>query len=1784
MNVQRICWILLFSMVASLLPAQSYSKLWDKIEQATKSDLPREAINIATTLENKAIADGDLMQEMTALFVKMRLRGAISPDSLLKDKDRISLRIQQITHFSDRLFWDTFLAKTIAESYHFNNEDRRKYSRKMLEQLGDMESLHSIKSKALTPLVKQGKDADEFDNDVLHILLFDCLDQSFLSSQERTALSSQAEAFYRSKNLYAGAIRFALRYEDAEAVVTRYADRPENAIAYASWVENLYTQADLSDNNVRQHLFSLAQEGMKKYGKHKDAKRIEAVVKKLENPTVNLSESNLLCYPNLPMKWVINSNNIQKVSFDIYRCSADGKTLFNHIATLQSAFPKRETWRLQSDTLSLTLSEPGVYKLIQRETGEEEVSTLLTCSRIIPFLFHPGNGTCRIMALDSQTGEPLKEFSVVKHETEDHPKRQWDVTKGELWLSMKNMGETPSYQGDFQILMPGDSCSKKFYLNLSKRKYNGDAHRHQQRVQIFIDRNIYRPGQTVHVVGVLYTQKGDSLNVDSNACLEVNLMKRGNKAVASFEAKTDEYGRFNGDFLLPADQQEGDFFIQVRHANKQGKNAEIHTEGKADLVVCAYKRQTFSVEFLPIETAYTWGDTLQVRGKVLTMTLQPTSNALVRYTINTNTSFRGTINDPIEGVLRTNAQGEFSMPLLLKEQPQRSALWRHYYSSYSVSVSVVGDNGETQTQQLFIPVHQNPTTLDVDLPEVLVKEHLSHLVFRNTNNMAVQVDESVTVCLYDDRNTLVWIQKFPANIPILPSDWKNLDDGVYRLEAETPSGGKISKKCLFISEKSEQLPAQSPSFVMTEEMTKSESEKWLLVGHTRQNITLFKDVVSHKGELLSSEIMTLSEGIHPICLSYDTIYQEGAIVHLTILTEGEFYQKEIRLERPHPDLRLNMSWKTFRNRLSSGQEEEWELRITTPDGQPVSASLTARLYDASLDALAYNKWRANPYRKPYFVNPYAQIYRRNTTSLYYAKKYKFKESQPADFSSWKDKTNGFERQVVYSVAPTFRLGATAKKDASNTLYEATVNIEKSTQTSGANDGVSASHIPLRENFNEVAFMRSSLHTDATGKIALRFTLPEQLTTWKFTAFAHDKHLRHTLLEEEVIAQKSVTVSANVPRFVREGDKLTIPIVVRSLLTDSTKGHFVATFFDADTSVELSRTTGSFLIEDGSASFRISLPSLNAQSLSEKGMSVPRAIGCQVAVEGKYFSDGEVHQIPVLSDRVEVVRNLPFSITDGDVHTYQLDTLWTDTTALRSPQVTVNFTPSALNEALRALASLSLEPTYGIDDWARRYYALSLTLFLDERGICLPDFDLVKTTTLRDEVASHIRQKQFKNGAWAWFEGMRESTFITNEILLLLARLESLVGNHPLRETTSQALLYMHKIMEKERQEMVTEEQKSKRHLPLGEVHLRYLDACNYLQADTTAACDYFLSKAEYLNATYSLYGKAVMSRVLCKGGKKETADLLLRSLREYLVSTPEMGAYFDAPKAQRTNHSYRIPTQTATIEAFYASGDTATVKCMQQWLLQSKRTQKWETSRATADAVYALCLGEIGAPHTLRPIVTDMIPKDSTFNGIYRTLRVETDATTKVTSMHSSQEMISVCAPKPAVSSKIPSLSYGNVRASYLLPISMVEAYERGLDITLRLEVKRNGEWVELAENEPTDATLPLRQVATIIATRDFDFVRVSVPRPACAEPVVKLSGYSWQQGVGCYRVVTDYGADFYADKLPKGSYKLVEELHPDRSGTYEQGIASVTCTYAPEFSGNTAGRKIQVVEAQGDE
>ncbi len=1771
----RITLTLLLSILFSTLPAQSYKKLWQQVEKAQKNDLPREAILAVTKVEEKATVQKDAHQEMMALFVKMHLRSQLSPDSFQVDRAQLAQRIQQFSDSAERTLWSAILARVVATSSFVHSDERNKHTQQLLTLLANMELLHTVKATVLSPLVCTGKDAEEFDTDMLHLLLFDCLDNARLSPEQQSALCQQAETFYRSKKLIAGAIRFALRYKDAETIVEQYVDYSENAIAYATWVEEEYSKTNLDDNASRQSIIVLANEGIQKYGRHQDAKRIKAVIRKLENPTVRLQGCTSLCYPNHPMPLAISVINHERATFQLYRCNADGTRLISRIATLKVDFPEAEAWQRLTDTLTLTLPEPGTYKLVLQGSGKEEVFTLLSCSRITPFIFRPNSGVSRIMALDSRRGTTIPKFSVLKYGDNKELLHQWQAEGGTFWMDAQTMSSTPHEWGRFQLVVSGDSCSNSFYNNVSPYRYNINKQRNEQRVQLFTDRAIYRPGQRVHVAGLLYTQTHDALHADTDVDLQVELILRGDKKVASFTTKTDKFGQFTGDFQLPNDLQDGNLSVRVQHPDAPIDAPKIPAEGCTSITIAAYKRQTFSITFLPITAVYTWSDTLQVQGKVQTTTQQPLANALVRYTINENTYMRRTAHAPIEGIVRTDAEGLFTIPLVLKKATDKTAAVRIFYPNYSITVAAISDNGETQTAQLNVPVFSSATALNLNLSNIIVKEQLPLLSPRSTNNAGTEINEQATLSLYNDSNTLVWSQQCATNASLLPSEWAELNDGTYKLVVKTPSGAQLTHKFLLISARSHTAPHSAPQFFFTEAFGESTSDKWLLVGTTLKGIALYKDVVSQKGEIIHSEVITLSEEVRRLSLTYDTIYGEGATVHLMALAEGKFYEQTIRLERPQPDLCLKMSWQTFRNRLTPGQTEEWTLSITHPDGTPASAALIARLYDASLDALAYNGWNANLFKEPHFTASYGLVYHQNSASLHFAKKYKEKVLLPAQFASWNPQFTALGSGQTSSVLSEVSLRGLGSKDmAKNVLYESTVQMK----TAGTADAETAnkSHTPiaLRENFSEVAFMQAALHSDADGVATIRFNLPDQLTSWKFTAFAHDTLLRHALQEETIVAQKAVTVSANVPRFVREGDALTIPIVVRSMLADSVRGRFIGTFFDVDTRAELSHTVGSFTVEQGSATFNLCAPLLDAKNLLEKGLSVPRAIGCRVEIEGTDFADGEVHEIPVLSDRVEVVRSLPFTLTEGGAHTYSLDTLWTDTLALRAPQVTLTLTPSALSEAVRALTALALEPTRSIDDWARRYYALSMTLHLHEQGITVADFDTAKVALLRSEAVLHIRQRQFDNGAWAWFEGMRENTFITSQMLLLLARVEAFCPNHPLCEETHKALRYMHQQMEKLHTEMTAEEQRTKHSLPLGELPLRYLDACTYLHADSTKASAYFLTKVEALNPAYTLYGKAVMSRVLRQGGKVDAANKLLQSLREYLVATSEMGAYFDAPKAQVTHQSYRIPTQTAAIEAFHAAGDTATVALMQQWLLQSKRTQQWNTTSATADAVFALCVGK---DYTVKKPLPQLNTTscDTTFAGIIRTLCFTQSDAAQGVHLNAEQQHIDVNCP-PTANAGYKDLAYGSVRAQYSLPLSMVQTYDSGLGVTLRFETKQQGKW-QHTDGTTIDCTLPLRQVVTVTATRDFDFVHLSVPRPACSEPAKRLNGYIWAERIGAYRIVTDTGAELYMDKMPKGTYTFTEELHTDRTGSYQQGNTTITCTYAPEFAGSTGAQTVEV-------
>ena len=1792
----RVFVILLLSAFAGMMPAQSYKKLWIRVEQAVQADLPQDAIVAVTQVEQKALAEGNTTQELMALFQKMHLRAEVAPDSFLIDSERVARRIKLLENPTDSLFWTTYFTKTMAASRGVNYEERHKYEYGLCAQVREMELLHSVKTTELRPLVQQGKNADEFAQDVLHIFLYELLDNSNISATERQNLAKEAERFYASKGLFAAAVRMALHHADAEQVLRRYADRPEVAIAYVAWVNEQRSKLNLEENDARRQLSAWATEGLQKYKDATTQRALKNLIAELECPTFQTKALTQLSTPQRPLRYAVMANNIRQADFKVYVANGEGAILDKKpVLTASISYPKTDKWLRQTDTLTITLPHPGVYKLEVSAKGGIKESCLLHCTQITPYLLHTSSEVCRIMALDAHTGAAVTDFAVYQEVEGAKTPMKWQSSGGAVWLdaakltALRGAENRNAYRTNtFRIRTAEDTCSSAFSLWLSPQR--PPVHQ-QMRAHLFTDRAIYRKGQEVHWSGLLYLQHEDSLRVCEGEKLQVLLLDNAQKQVATADCSTDCYGRFYGRFQLPEGKEQGRFSFRIKRLADAQEVSNLSCQGMTTVQVEAYKRQTFSVNFQPITEAYAYGDTLEVKGMVTTLTAQPMADALVRYEITQSCFYRSSSELPVEGVLRTDEQGIFSVPLVLAAPVGAQSSWRWNAHYYKVNVTVVGDNGETQTATVNVRVGSKPTQLSMQFADVVFKEQFPPLRFNLVNMMGAEVSDTVDWCLKDAQEVTLAAGRVATNqayLPLtdnaegvdahkIPVNFNALPDNFYNLEVRTKEGAEARHKFLLLSQRSAQLPAAGPTFLMQKLTSSTASEAQVIVGTTLEDVYLYKDVVSRTGKLLSSECIRLSNELRTLRLAYDAAYGVGATVYLAALVEGELRTQNIRLERPQPERQLQLHWTTFRDRLAPGQMEAWELRVTTPDGRPVEASLMARLYDASLDALAHNGWRTAFLQPLSFANVHGQVYQRYLHSVYASKALKLKEVPAFVPSRWND----FTGTVSFVAGPMLRVGfaqTMRMKGVKNSVMSDAV-VEESAVATGASDMVAAPPLMVRENFDELAFMYPALVTDAEGNSLIRFTLPQQLTTWRFTAFAHDTLLRHAFLETDVVVEKQVTVVLNAPRFVREGDCLSIPVVVRTTKSDGVSGKLTFVFLDEETGAEISRSQQTIALAAGqtSASLLATLPQLDAPTLAEKGMLVPSALVCSVTVEGRDFSDGEAHRIPVVSDRVEVVRNLPFTMSKPGERTFDLDTLWTDVTAVKYPKITLTFTPSALTEAARALTSLSLKPVCSTDDWARRYYALTLLLHLAERGNALPEFDAVRTKSLQDEAAAYLRSQQRASGAWGWFEGMPDSRFITNEILLQLARLDFLVGNHPLSAAASNALQFMHREMEALRREMETEARERKAEVPLGELPLRYLDACSYLNADTTAACAYFLDKAEQLNGTYSLYGKAVMSRVLRKSGKAERAELLLRSLRQYLIETPEMGAYFDAPKAQITYNSYRIPTQTAAIEAFHAVGDDAVVRKMQQWLLQSKRTQDWETSRATADAVFALCLNRKDTVGILPPKGQSLVPTDTTFVGCYNTLTVTIADEITETSATVRDQHLELRAPNPAVSSQKFDLSFGAARAQYSLPVKAVEAYDSGLRLSLRLEVKQQGEWREVDVSEAIDRTLPLRQVVVVRADRDYDYVRLTVPRPACAEPAVRLSGYSWRTSVGAYRMVTDKSADFYVEKLPKGTYTFVEELYTDRPGTYEQGIATATCTYAPEFAGNTAGRTLQV-------
>ena len=900
-----------------------------------------------------------------------------------------------------------------------------------------------------------------------------------------------------------------------------------------------------------------------------------------------------------------------------------------------------------------------------------------------------------------------------------------------------------------------------------------------------------------------------------------------------------------------------------------------------------------------------------------------------------------------------------------------------------------------------------------------------------------------------------------------------------------------------------------------------------------EEATVIYNLVSAKGDIVEHRVLNVKAGTE-LPVAWKAEWGDAATAFVSYMKKGEEHTADVTVKRPEPDKRLLLKWHTFRSQLTPGQEETWMLSVTTPDGRPARANVMARLYDASLDALLRNKFHNQSDEKDRSPWRFYYNFVRELPLTYYQRQQWYDPSLNGSlpgratyevpspiFTVWKESMFDYrsnDRMRVGGVTPL----SVVAFDSTAPQMVREVEVFRGNRAVPARamrkkaEMLEAGTPQVRTNFSETAFFQPTLRTNESGVTTLHFTLPESLTQWKFNAFAHDGELNSGTLDETIIARKQLTAEVAVPRCLREGDEMEWPITVRNISGKSTTGNYVFTVEDATGKRVLNTFNGKFSLNDGhvfTQRFTMRVPD-GCQSLLVR-----------VTARNNEFSDGEERTIPVLSRQIEVTRAVPFTIRPGESLSEKEAEARRRLTAMLEKDVQPTFKTDTCRDARKEVAKVVPSWMQVVDgssyEQAVALYGIKLASKLREL-LQLSDYEI---QAYRASAADRLREMQNGDGSWPWFRGLSGSNYITAQIAVLLARAQTMTGAPYEGQMCRQAMSYLDGELQKAVEEMKRDKVVAN---GLPEWIYNYLYAAHLLRRKATPSVQYVLEKFAQNNKHLTMYGKSAQAVVLSGTAYDETARNALQSVVEHTVTSPEMGRYFDTERALGGWASYRIPTQTFAIEALQrlsaqmptidGTPNAQLVDELKLWLLQSKRTQVWNTSRATTDAAYALL-------------------------------------------------------SQPASGNQ--GLTWGAVSASYKVDAAKVQAAGNGFRIERRFEVQRDGKWAKVDGEVRVGERV--RWVYDVTADRDFDQVSLQSTRPAGLEPRDPLSGVVWTNGVVCYRMVHDADNEYFIEHLPKGKHTFTDECVAVRAGRFDGGIARVQSVFAPEFSATSTPMKLIV-------
>lgn len=1591
--------------------------------------------------------------------------------------------------------------------------------------------------------------------------------------------------------------------------------------------------------------------------------------------------------PNQAILFYLEYKNIDSLHFTLYRVSENfDLTNYSDFSSNISKLKGEENIRewdqilenpgdFQSHKTELFTQglKHGKYYLVAESIQNEVVSLCSFKVSQLAFLSkqEPAKEEAIFLVRNRVNGDPIEGAKIELSKQSYNPKSRKVETQKVSVLKTDKNGEASYSTSKNESYTASVTYQTDTISNKHTYYYRHTFNNHKLRSLHFTDRAIYRPGQTIHLKGIWISEKGNNKQLLANQLANIKLYDPNNQEIESIKTQTNRYGSYEVRFVLPVNKLNGRFRIQDQHGSKY-------------IQVEEYKRPSFEITIEELKSQFKIGQEVILNGNVSTYSGVPLSDLNLRFRVYRNASFpywpyynsyfpNSSTKEIAFGNVKSTSDGSFAISFKASEDPNLNSKWQAIYH-YTIEVEASRLNGETQGAKKVIKIGKQALYLSSNLNKwnqlqevknlVIYAKNINGKLFNTSADFSLkklQTNQHIRIPTYWDKidieslsekerknNFSHYLNGKSDELEDLKIDQEilsgrilcnqkvdaigELGNGAYELEVscEDKYGNlvKLKKRFIVFNKQSNNLTFSSffTAKLLQESVEVGDTAE-ILISSGLQNLPLLYEV-EFEGKTIEKKWLTLSKNQKLLSFSIQEEHQGKLHFHFTTVHSNRLINETKSINIPFRNKTLDIRLQSFRNLLEPGSKEKWSAEVRNHLDLGTEAEILASLYDQSLDAFAKDYWKTNLY------SPSMQQLKWQSKGFSIVGSWSHSRGNKRYIDIWRNSPNfnwfGFHMGTYFARGNQLMLSAAPEADLQN-KSASTIELSEVAKTTTDDSQNQNSNPSLRKNFEETAFFYPQIESNYDGKFSFEFQLPDALTKWKLRLLAHDTNMAFGYLDTSIIAQKSLMVEPNAPRFFREGDKMMFKASVRNLSQHSQDVKVSLRFYNLsnDKQIEIFSENG----EDK----KIFLKANENKRLSWE-IEIPsklQAIRYEIIAQSDKFLDGETKSIAVLGKRALVTESLPISLRDPGNFSFTFDRFLNQhSTSLKNKSFTFEYTSNPAWYVVQALPYLQNANEDNAEQVFHQFYANSIAhkivsnnprieAIFNQWKLISPDAFLSKLeqnqalksvileeTPWLEEAKSEAEQKrriallfsinqekqntsnaiqrlselQLSNGGWPWLKGMRDSRYISQLILEGFGKLKKMSVDYSENEQLSKLLKkgieYTDLRLKEDYEKLLyTNADLNKNHL--NHIHVQALYLRSFFpeipfQEGHEKAFKYFVSQSEQYWLNKPLYSQAMQALALHRlRPNSKVPHVILNSIREHAIEDEQLGMYWKSNTGGYYWYQANIETQALLIEAFAdILHESKAVTEMQVWLIHQKRTQFWGNSKATAAACYSILMqGNISLASPSSPVIQ------------IGNQQVDTKAEVEGLGLMKkswSAENITKDMGRISIQKNNQQLSFAAAYWQYteeFEKITQAETNELSIEKTLFKEVYTN-EGVKIIPIEKTSLKVGDKVIVRLLikSKLDLEFVHLKDQGASCFETINTVSSYHYQDGLGYYQSSKDASTNFYFDRLPKGSYVFEFGMRVNQEGDFSSGICKLQCFYAPEFSSHSKGRRVQTL------